>query len=376
MFYFNLFGMEAVFDERKNTLTYGGETIYYSTSENNEHLRTLYFKFNDICNLRCSYCFQRNSKNTESRNLEIAEYKGLLNRIVNTSSFDRFILFGGEPFIQVNYNNILYLLELCNEKKICAFSNGTFDDIYMKLLADNLNKIEMITITLDGDSVIHNRRRIYSNGKGTFQDIYNRLIRMQEMGIPFTVQINIDTENIENLYSLLNQMSKDLLGVSCIILNRVLHEENGISELDLLQYYNKLKKTYTKLNIIPNSQCYKKLCSIITDNGIIYGRCGIENMLVFDFQSNLIYACPQSEITRCGSFTKSNYCLDRDSILNYKSYSDKSFQECSDCDMRSLCMFGCNVEKDCKKMGCYEQNRECIQYILNHFVEFFDLEEE
>lgn len=27
MFYFNLFGMEAVFDERKNTLTYGGETI-------------------------------------------------------------------------------------------------------------------------------------------------------------------------------------------------------------------------------------------------------------------------------------------------------------------------------------------------------------
>ena len=376
MFYFNLFGMEAVFDERKNTLTYGGETIYYSTSENNEHLRTLYFKFNDICNLRCSYCFQRNSKNTESRNLEIAEYKGLLNRIVNTSSFDRFILFGGEPFIQVNYNNILYLLELCNEKKICAFSNGTFDDIYMKLLADNLNKIEMITITLDGDSVIHNRRRIYSNGKGTFQDIYNRLIRIQEMGILFTVQINIDTENIENLYSLLNQMSKDLLGVSCIILNRVLHEENGISELDLLQYYNKLKKTYTKLNIIPNSQCYKKLCSIITDNGIIYGRCGIENMLVFDFQSNLIYACPQSEITRCGSFTKSNYCLDRDSILNYKSYSDKSFQECSDCDMRSLCMFGCNVEKDCKKMGCYEQNRECIQYILNHFVEFFDLEEE
>lgn len=246
----------------------------------------------------------------------------------------------------------------------------------MKLLADNLNKIEMIMITLDGDSVIHNRRRIYSNGKGTFQDIYNRLIRIQEMGILFTVQINIDTENIENLYSLLNQMSKDLLGVSCIILNRVLHEENGISELDLLQYYNKLKKTYTKLNIIPNSQCYKKLCSIITDNGIIYGRCGIENMLVFDFQSNLIYACPQSEITRCGSFTKSNYCLDRDSILNYKSYSDKSFQECSDCDMRSLCMFGCNVEKDCKKMGCYEQNRECIQYILNHFVEFFDLEEE
>lgn len=96
-----------------------------------------------------------------------------------------------------------------NIARCCGLS-----EIYknMKLLADNLNKIEMITITLDGDSVIHNKRRIYSNGKGTFQDIYNRLIRMQEMGIPFTVQINIDTENIENLYSLLNQMSKDLLG--------------------------------------------------------------------------------------------------------------------------------------------------------------------
>ncbi len=60
MFYFNLFGMEAVFDERKNTLTYGGETIYYSTSENNEHLRTLYFKFNDICNLTPLYNFLKN----------------------------------------------------------------------------------------------------------------------------------------------------------------------------------------------------------------------------------------------------------------------------------------------------------------------------
>lgn len=110
-------------------------------------------------------------------------------------------------------NRVSRKVILCN-----FFGNAVWccglSEVYknMKLLADNLNKIEMIMITLDGDSVIHNRRRIYSNGKGTFQDIYNRLIRIQEMGILFTVQINIDTENIENLYSLLNQMSKDLLG--------------------------------------------------------------------------------------------------------------------------------------------------------------------
>ena len=57
MFHFQLFGMDATFNEKDNTLAYAGEKQSFSSQQNNVSIRTIYFKFNDICNLRCNYCF-------------------------------------------------------------------------------------------------------------------------------------------------------------------------------------------------------------------------------------------------------------------------------------------------------------------------------
>lgn len=374
MFYFQLFGCEATFDEKNNILTYAGEKLSFSTKQNNFSHRVLYFKFNNVCNLRCSYCFQKNSNYSSFSRLNLTEYDFLLNRIMEEDRFDRFVIFGGEPFISINYDNVRVLLEKCDHKKICAFSNGTFDTSFLNLLYSHRKKIEMITVTLDGNSDLHDRRRVYSSGKGTFDTILRRLIQIQDRGIPFAIQINIDRENIAHLDSLLSIVTKQLFKVSNVILNRVLHESNGITELELIQCFIKLKKKYSKICIVPNSQCYKKLCSIITDNGVIYDRCGIANTYVFDFQNHLIYACPQSDKTKCGFFSTSDFTIEQCTLKEYSSYSKKNNSVCMSCDMRALCMYGCIVENDSQLTECYDRNRECIQYIFDHFVDIFDFE--
>lgn len=121
MFHFQLFGMDATFNEKDNTLAYAGEKQSFSSQQNNVSIRTIYFKFNDICNLRCNYCFQRNNTLPNPQKLSLADYESLLNKVINSGAFDRFILFGGEPLISVDYDNIRKLLTKCTEKKICAF---------------------------------------------------------------------------------------------------------------------------------------------------------------------------------------------------------------------------------------------------------------
>ena len=95
MFHFQLFDMDATFNEKDNTLTYAGEKQSFSSQQNNVSIRTIYFKFNDICNLRCNYCFQRNNTLPNPQKLSLADYESLLNKVINSGAFDRFILFGG-----------------------------------------------------------------------------------------------------------------------------------------------------------------------------------------------------------------------------------------------------------------------------------------
>ena len=374
MFYFQLFGQEASFDEKYNTLICGGEKQSFSMSPNQDYKRSVYFKFNSICNLRCTYCFQKESDNTHFSTVELKDYEALIDRIIENDIYNRLVLFGGEPFIKINYDNIKTLLERCKKKKICAFSNGTFDDCYIELLYLHASKIEMITITIDGSPKAHNQRRIYPNGEGSFDVIISRLMQMQSKGLPFTIQINIDQDNINELDGLLELIQGKFPNVSAVILNRVLHDEKGITELELLRYFIRLKRKYCRICIVPNSQCYKKLYSIITNNGIIYKRCEISNTYVFDFQSHLIYSCPQSDKTICGYFNTNTFVIKQNKIEELDQYSRKENDICKECNMRGLCMFGCAIDEDLHGINCYRENKSCIQFIFDNLSDIYDLE--
>jgi len=150
MFQFKLFGMDAVFNEEENTLSYGGETRYFSEKYNEDDVKTAYFKFNNKCNLKCSYCFQK-----------------------------------GED-------------------------HGTFSEKYVDLLQKHSERIEMLTITLDGNPDVQDKRRVYLDGRGTFSVVLNRLKLLCDARIPFTIQINIDKENLHTIEELIYILRREL----------------------------------------------------------------------------------------------------------------------------------------------------------------------
>ena len=53
MFYFKFFNCDATFDEKTNTLAYAGDHQSFSMKINDSKIRTVYFKFNNECNLKC-----------------------------------------------------------------------------------------------------------------------------------------------------------------------------------------------------------------------------------------------------------------------------------------------------------------------------------
>jgi uncharacterized protein len=197
MFKFKLFDIDATFNEVDCSLSYDNETYYYSKDINSNDDKTVYFKLNNKCNLKCIYCYQKEEETDSLASLNLIHYEKLINSLFD--EYDSFQFFGGEPFISINYTNIKYLLNNCKDKKISAFTNGTFDETYYHLLVDCKDKIQSITITLDGFAAIHDSRRINANGTGTFDSIITNIKKLCEQKIPTIIQINVDGLNYNNL---------------------------------------------------------------------------------------------------------------------------------------------------------------------------------
>lgn len=163
------------------------------------------------CNLRCEYCVYSESKNpnTRSHSNNIMTFqtakkaidfyaKHSIDNDVKTIGF-----YGGEPLL--NFKLIKEVIEYANEifkgKEIVysITTNGT-------LLNDNIidffeeNNV-MLTVSLDGPKIIHDKNRRFLNGGGSYDVVMNNLNKVKEKSkkeMPFNINMVIDPENDYN----------------------------------------------------------------------------------------------------------------------------------------------------------------------------------
>jgi uncharacterized protein len=155
-----------------------------------------------MCNLRCSYCFEEGIDRHESTRgivestIHFLESKPIP-KILNIRWF------GGEPLINVKALRQIYeyVLKYVDKNKIAYSSelvtNGTrLDNDNVRLLA-NMG-INSIQVSIDGTPDIHDKFRPYKNGKGTYADIIaglNRLASIWSGNI--IIRINVSKSNYE-----------------------------------------------------------------------------------------------------------------------------------------------------------------------------------
>ena len=206
------------------------------------------------CNLRCIYCFENFSSNsnkymtTKLINYAVSAIKKISGDNEKIESFE---LFGGEPLLPKTKLIVEKILNCANEfdSTITIITNGTHAKDYINLLSPLKNKIEMLQITIDGPPAIHNKRRKYPSGKGSFSEISKSVDLLLKNNINTNVRVNIDNTNIDYLPNLYEYILK----------KKWLDSSNFKIMLSLVTDHSSLK--YSKV-IIPEEKLLKKLIKI------------------------------------------------------------------------------------------------------------------
>lgn len=130
MFQFCVNGVNMAFDLRKMKLYDRGQVYKLNSSPAQVNGR-VYFKLTDSCNLSCIYCFQNNDSKSGINPINIADFKAAVCELLCRKNTD-FYMFGGEPFLDSQYENVLYLLNN-SDVTFHVFTNGCFSQSYCVL---------------------------------------------------------------------------------------------------------------------------------------------------------------------------------------------------------------------------------------------------
>ncbi len=346
--------------------------VYYKSNRLNftfkrYEISTLYLKITSNCNMNCKYCFQLNDKKNKYIPM-LQNYKKLLENAIET--YDKVVIFGGEPFLKENLENISFLFTF--RKKFFFYSNGVFDSMIRKFIIDSKKTIDKIVISIDGTKNTHNKRR--QSSINTFDKITDNIEILLKNSIEIIVQINIDSENINNIDNILNYFVdnfyyKDIT----IVLNRVLHTNNEIRELRLLEKYINLRNKYNRLDLRVNSTILGKLANFFERGYYSKDRCNITNTKILDFTTNDIYICPMNYMTDIGKFNNDTIVLDDILIDKFrKKISREKYSECTTCCYKYFCNKGCiNSDTICSN-SCKYEVESIIQFIMERYYIFFD----
>lgn len=141
------------------------------------------------CNMKCTYCFERNFKNQVSNisNEMIKKSLDILFRVDNGSE-KKFTFFGGEP--SLNIDGIRCAFEYYKELKSKGLKSTLFFDINTNLLVLTDEFIELIkeireetffyfSISLDGFKELNDKQRIDLNNKGTYDRVIENVKRLR-----------------------------------------------------------------------------------------------------------------------------------------------------------------------------------------------------
>lgn len=154
------------------------------------------------CNFKCPYCYEGSLTNTKDI-MTVAQLDNVFSAIVTLSkeldaNAVELELFGGEPLQESTYSLVERILQFSRDinAPVRVVSNGGDIELYASLLFKNRNQISRIVITIDGPPEVHNFRRIDPKTKNSFEKISKSIDILNWIGIPITLNMNIDKKNI------------------------------------------------------------------------------------------------------------------------------------------------------------------------------------
>ncbi|MGI6679933.1 MAG: radical SAM protein [Bdellovibrionota bacterium] len=346
------------------------------------------------CNLNCIYCYEKSYKidNINTRNsigifnkyLTIIETI-LKKYIIDNNKDVHITLMGGEPLMKKNLELIEHMLKNINSKgySINIVTNGIELEYFLDLLTKY--NVSHIQITLDGDSEINDKRRIYPKGGSSFAKIIENLKLALEKDLKVYLRVNVDEENITGLPNLARILCKNfnndknlkpyiylLQDGGCSGDDKIINENIGINKIYELENKNPEMKIFHK------KYHPAKFLQSIFENKIyhpVMRHCGAsKNQYIFDFNGR-VYKCWH------GIGSKESVCGEINDTIKFNSLNDiwknrstKNIKKCNNCKYRYICGTGCPAATHKEVTADIIKTTSCVDYetlintmIINHF---------
>ena len=315
------------------------------------------------CNLACSYCFQKDIRNSDliTREAVDAFFKHIETHHRDKPARPFITLFGGEPLVNspAQREIISYIVGRAMELgyELAAVTNG-FDLIdYVDVLKGA--KIREIQVTVDGPREVHDARRATANGKGTFDRIIAGIGKAIEAGFPINFRVVLDRDNVGALVplaELLDQRGwldlgperfKTQIGRNYELFDCSVTPQSLMTEVDLWRAVIDLAAEHPIVGNFHRPEF--KGIGYLAETGELYtptfDTCpAYKSEWVYDLHGD-IYGCTAScgrREYRGGTFYPET-TLDRTEIEQWERRDILNIPECRECDAAMLCGGGCGV---------------------------------
>lgn len=244
-----------------------------------------------VCNMRCTYCYEGSEKKHVSMSMQTAiqivnwiehymddnEYKYLLVRF-----------HGGEPTLNIEIieyivNALNHTLEYKPYFEITSNGYGLSENTINYLCAN----IHEISISIDGNKKWHDKNRKDLNGKGTFDSVMISADKILRKKRDVIIRITVTPENVDLLYDNLknlktkgyrkfnigpdiysekwNVYNLDNMVEQCCKIRQDLHDEFCDISLPISEKVVKLPSCgggYNSFNILPDGRIYPCIIAI------------------------------------------------------------------------------------------------------------------
>ncbi|MDR5695716.1 MAG: radical SAM protein [Armatimonadota bacterium] len=349
------------------------------------------------CNLRCTYCFERDLSAWPMRSMSLVEVRNAF-AAIEAIRQERYpaadahlILFGGEPLMRSVKPCVDHILQ---EAEVRGFgvevvTNGVQIRHFLDLLLPRREIIRQIQITLDGPPEVHDRRRMFRSGAGTFSRIVRNVDLLLQKGMPITIRINVDRENITSLPRLIAYMENRgwtlYPNFSCYMYpvtaytdpNRpsILAEDEVLSEL---QKMFRGEGGQMPAFALYGFKVLGHVASVLDPSSLplrmppLFTYCEANGLRYFAFgPDGLIYPCGQGvgrQPLAVGRFHPF-FELWQDRCAQWAQRSVMTIPQCRSCPLATLCGGGCAFGAWVRTGSLMEPNCQGSPRVLDRYIE-------
>lgn len=330
------------------------------------------------CNFNCKYCFEEISPKYMSEstivNIETYVKNRIKKKLINYLGVS---WYGGEPLLSKKIiERLSSTFSEVEKYHSTIFTNGyAFDDHFIK----NLDKygVDLVHITLDGPSEIHNKYRYLKNGSGTYEKIkenIKKIVDQHGKNVYLNIRMNLDSENKLYCQDLIEEFKEISQNNISFIIARIIKTTSGNGQNFCTgledDYFDEIRNFGRKI-LVKNG--FKKPFDFLPKNlKCCHCYVGLDNGFTINYDGS-IYKCfgdvnpPQNKIGQLLSTGEVEFINDQ--YFKWFGYDFYDNYECRDCVLLPICMGDCahrrlgltpNSNSECDHLKVLQRTKKTI----------------